>query len=152
MGAATTLVTGGSVYDRTKSKLQEALSAWLASNPSLELLTGTAVEVDDHNAPTPDISLVLHENGGHRTTGLLQGAPELAVEIVSTELATQLNVKIEFYLAHGSKSVWVVYPELRVIRVFDAAGGSVRFRENQTLQDPALPGFSAPVSSIFEGI
>jgi hypothetical protein len=57
------------------------------------------------------------------------------------------------YLSHGGESVWVVYPERRAIRVYDAAGGSKMFRRDEPLVDPAvLPGFSIPTSAIFEGV
>ena len=78
--------------------------------------------------------------------------PGLAIEVVSSDKASDLEDKIELYLANGSKSVWVVYPELRVVRVFDTNGQSRKFEQSQTLEDPVLPGFSTPASAIFEGI
>jgi Uma2 family endonuclease len=87
------------------------------------------------------------------TTDWLQGGPGIAVEVVSSETAARLEKKIDLYLAHGSKSVWVVFPEHRVVRIFDASNRSTKFEQNQTLEDPSvLPGFSTPVSAIFEGI
>ena len=83
---------------------------------------------------------------------MFQGAPDLAIEVVSSETAARLEEKIELYLAHGSKSVWVVFPETRIVRVFDVDGQSKKFEPGQRLEDPAWPGFQAPVSAIFEGI
>jgi Uma2 family endonuclease len=42
---------------------------------------------------------------------LLRGAPDLAVEVVSSETAARLRTKIGLYLKNGSKAVWVVFPE-----------------------------------------
>jgi Uma2 family endonuclease len=73
--------------------------------------------------------------------------------VVSSETAVRLEKKIDLYLAHGSKSVWVVFPEQRIVRIFDASGQSRKFEQNQTLEDPSvLPGFRVPVAAIFEGL
>jgi Uma2 family endonuclease len=83
----------------------------------------------------------------------LHGAPEIAIEVVSSETAARLEEKVGLYLAHGGKSVWVAFPQQRAVRIFDAAGLSKKFEQNQMLEDPnILPGFSTPVSAIFEGI
>jgi Uma2 family endonuclease len=86
------------------------------------------------------------------SSGLLQGAPGLAIEVVSLDKASDLEAKIGLYLSYGSKSVWVIYPTRRVIRVYDASGHSRKLERSQTLEDPVLPGFVTPVSAIFEGI
>jgi len=144
---------GGYAHEWVKSNLIELLSAWAAKNRSLKLLSETAFQLDEHNSPIPDISLLSRSRGRPGATGLIQGAPELAIEVVSSETASTLENKIELYLAHGGKSVWVVFPEQRVVRVFDASGQSRKFEQNSTLEDAiVLPGFQAPVSAIFEGI
>ena len=86
------------------------------------------------------------------TTGVFQSAPEVAIEVVSSEPAARLERKIELYLAHGSKSVWAIYPEERMVRIEDATGGLRKFLDGQPLVDPNLPGFSVPTSAIFEGV
>jgi Uma2 family endonuclease len=86
-------------------------------------------------------------------TGWFEGAPDVAIEVVSLEKASYLEKKIELYLAHGGRSVWAVFPEQQVVRIFSASGESRLFDRTQTLEDPTvLPGFSASVSAIFEGI
>ncbi|HYL78774.1 MAG TPA: Uma2 family endonuclease [Bryobacteraceae bacterium] len=75
----------------------------------------------------------------------------LHIEVASSETAAHLNKKISLHLAHGGKSVWVVFPEPRHVRILHATGQSKTF-EHQLLEDPNMPhGFSAPVSSFFEG-
>lgn len=84
---------------------------------------------------------------------MFQRPPELAIEVVSSEKAAHLETKIELYLAHGAKSVWVAYPQRRVVRVFDPVGGAKRFEHDEPLVDPnVLPGFAVPTSAIFEGV
>lgn len=85
------------------------------------------------------------------STGLIRGAPEIAIEVVSSETAARLEEKIELYLAHGSKSVWVVFPEQRVVRIFSASGQARKFEHNDTLEnDGVLPGFRVPLAAIFK--
>lgn len=84
---------------------------------------------------------------------MFQRPPELAIEVVSSEKAAHLEAKIEIYLAHGAKSVWVAYPQRRVVRVFDPVAGAKRFEHDEPLVGPnVLPGFSVPTSAIFEGV
>jgi Uma2 family endonuclease len=80
----------------------------------------------------------------------IQGAPELAIEVVSpSESAAYLRIKTEAYLANGSRSVWIVFPEVRSVMVY--AADSVReLKGDQPITDPLLPGFSTPVAAFFE--
>ncbi len=46
-------------------------------------------------------------------------------------------------------TVWVVYPDSRSVMVY--SGDTVReLKADQKIEDPLLPGFSAPVSSFFD--
>jgi Uma2 family endonuclease len=73
--------------------------------------------------------------------------------VVSSETAARLATKIEPYLGHGSKAVWVVYPDARLVEIHRANGQTTKFKQDQILEDPGvLPGFSTPVSAIFEGL
>ena len=152
-GEVVTTSYGGCPREIAKSNLIEILAVWLATNRIGKLCSETMFRLDDRNSPIPDVSIVSLARVKPGSKGHLQGAPEVAIEVVSSETADALERKIDLYLAHGSKSVWVVFPRHRVVRLFDASGQSRKFRLNQTLEDPtALPGFSAPVSAIFEGI
>ena len=81
---------------------------------------------------------------------IFRGAPELAIEVVSPDdTAKHLKSKVDTYLAGGSQSVWVVFPDARSVMVHTA--DSVReLKADQKIEDPLLPGFSIPVSAFFE--
>ncbi len=82
-----------------------------------------------------------------------EGAPDIAVEVVSSEKVAELERKIEQYFEGGAKFVWVAYPDQRVIRVFDPTLNARFLREDEFLQAPdVLPGFRVPVSTFFEGL
>jgi Uma2 family endonuclease len=112
----------------------------------------TGFQLGPHAVLIPDLSYVSNDPGLPGFTGMIQGSPDLAIEVVSSGPAARLSKKIGLYLSHGSKSVWAVYPEEQKVSIH-AVGGSTEFQRQQTLKDPAvLPGFSTPVLAIFEGI
>jgi Uma2 family endonuclease len=60
-----------------------------------------------------------------------------------------LRIKTEAYLANGSRSVWIVFPEVRSVMVYTR--DAVReFKGSQSIEDSLLPGFSSPVAAFFE--
>ncbi len=151
-GEVVTMGQGGMPHEVTKSNIIHVLAAWLLQNPIGRLFSETMFQLDEQNCLIPDVS-VLHP--GHTYpggTGSIQGAPEIAIEVVSSETAVHLEKKIDLYLAHDSKSVWVVFPVQRIVRIFDANGQTRKFDQNQTLEDATLPGFRVPVAAIFEGL
>jgi Uma2 family endonuclease len=140
-------------HEVVKKNINKILVLWLAQNSPAELFAETMYHVDEHNALMPDLSVLFPGRIGPGGKGWIPGAPEIAIEVVSSEPAARLERKIRLYLAHGGKSVWTIYPQERMVRIDDAAGGSKRFEHDQTLTDPAvLPGFSIPTSAIFEGV
>jgi Uma2 family endonuclease len=81
----------------------------------------TAYELNAYTVLIPDISIQLPERptGG----GLFQGAPEIAIEILS--LATsrrELDRKARAYWAGGASAVWVIDSELRKAFNISATG------------------------------
>lgn len=149
-GEVVTMGRGGRSHEFVKSNIARALFAWLLQGRTGRILIETTFQLDQQNSPIPDISFVSTDPG---TGEHIQGAPDLAIEVVSSEAAARLETKIDLYLAHGSKSVWVIFPELRVVRVYDPQGGARKFEVHQMLEDPAvLPGFQVSVADLFAGI
>ena len=151
-GEVVSMGRGKIPHEVVKKNLNKILVLWLGQNPIAELFPETMYQLDKYNSLIPDLGVIFPGRLSPGSTGWIQAAPELAIEVVSSESAERLEQKIELYFAHGSQSVWVVYPKQRVVWVFDDNGQSRKFEQSQTLEDPVLPGFSAPVSSIFEGI
>jgi Uma2 family endonuclease len=159
MGTTTTLdevvgvISDGYPREVAKCNVNRVLTAWSLQRPAFRVLCEAVFQVDERNCLVPDVSVIPSALIAPGSKGLFQGAPDVAIEIVSSELATSLEDKIDLYFSRGGKSFWAVYPEERLIRIHDAAGGSKRFYEDQILVDPAvLPGFSIPTSAIFEGV
>jgi Uma2 family endonuclease len=79
-------------------------------------------------------------------------SPELAVEVISPlESAANLDWKVDLLLAHGSQTVWVVYPQTRRVRVHHADGTGFILGIGDSLTLPELlPGWELPVAKLFE--
>ena len=159
MGTTTTLdevvgvISDGYPREVAKCNVNRVLTAWSLQRPAFRVLCDAVFQVDERNCLVPDVSVIESARIIPGSTGLLQGAPELAIEIVSSELATSLEDKIHLYFSNGGKSFWTVYPEGRLIRIENALGEGTGFHLDQPLVDPnVLPGFNVPTSAIFEGV
>ena len=77
------------------------------------------------------------------------GGPLIAIEIVSSESAADLDKKIRQYFAAGTQVAWVIYPKSRAIEV-KRPNGSINLDTGDVLEAPELvPGLKIHVSEIF---
>jgi Uma2 family endonuclease len=77
--------------------------------------------------------------------------PNLAIEIVSpTNGANEIVEKIEDYFNAGVECVWVVYPTVKKVYVYDSVASVRIVTRAQSLQSGTeLPGFEIPLAEIF---
>lgn len=100
----------------------------------------------------PDISVISRERiRATSPDSYFEAAPELAIEVVSpSDSAEDLDVKTKQYLESGAQQVWILYPKTQTIHVFSIGAAPVILNQDQTLGGgDLLPGFSAPVASLF---
>ncbi len=78
--------------------------------------------------------------------------PNLAIEIVSpSNGANEIVEKIEDYFDVGVERVWVVYPKVEKVYVYDAPASVQILTRTQTLEGGSLlPGLALPLAEIFE--
>ena len=105
----------------------------------------------------PDVSFrFVPRERRRQSTGFLAGAPDIAVEVVSpSNTAAEIERKVGEYLAAGSQRVWVVYPATRTaarrVVVHHSGGTAITYSGSDVITDEELlPGFSLPLSEIFE--
>lgn len=79
--------------------------------------------------------------------------PLLAVEIRSDSQSTEAQRrKARDYIAHGTKSVWLVIPG-EGVEIYQADGTVQTLAAEDMLEDAAiLPGFSLPLRDVFEDV
>ncbi|MFT3708249.1 MAG: Uma2 family endonuclease [Archangium sp.] len=86
-------------------------------------------------------------SGRPRSKGFRQSAPLLAVEVQGKDdTVDALREKAEWYLEHGTPTVWVVLPDAECVLVITSAGEK---RVKERLPQPAgLQGLTPLVSDL----
>ena len=135
-------------------KIGMALLNWRQANnvkgyPSTEATL--RLPDDDKNERRPDVSFRFTDENVSKKPAL-DNMPDFAVEVKSTKNSyDELREKARFYLAHGSRLVWLIYPTRRLVEVYFADGTSEIFKEGDILSGgDVLPGFELAVSIIFD--
>ena len=71
--------------------------------------------------------------------------------MTATQEKPRLITKAEMWLRHGVKLVWVVWPNWQTVEIYRPDQRVVELSADATLEGAdVLPGFSTPVSAIFE--
>ena len=151
-GEVVTMPHAAKRHDIIRGNILDALIVYLHANRGLALraLPDTEFVVGSDDTFIPDCCVIAANRLIEDEHKYIQGAPELAIEVVSPgESACYLRIKTAAYLANGSRSVWIVFPEVRSVMVYTR--DAVReFKGSQSLEDALLPGFSTPVAAFFE--
>lgn len=105
---------------------------------------------DNRNSRLPDLSFTCTRNVLVEQ-GSVPGMPDLAVEIKSpTDTITEMRDTAVYYVANGSRLVWLVYPNYRLVEVYRPDADVEILGEADTLTGgDVLPGFTLPVREIF---
>jgi Uma2 family endonuclease len=143
----------GYPYAQSRANAAKLLHRYIFDNPIGKVFAEPMFTLGENEGRIPDVSLVLNRRlpPADRFKPL-EGAPELAFEVVSSETAAFMERKINLYLATGCRAVWIAYPLERTIWIH-RTGGSVHLREGQFVEEPdLLPGLRVPVERFFDGI
>jgi len=142
---------GGGIHEHVKSNFSLHFTKYLLENPVGGIYHETCFRLSKYSLPIPDLSLQLNARLEKIPKGHFQGAPDLAIEVVSSESAATLHRKVRRYLECGSRAVLVAYHEQRTVMVYDPKGVRILMNDD-TLELDFLPGFRVPVSAFFEGL
>lgn len=116
--------------------------------------SGFCLECCPDTVRGPDIAFVsaAHIPPGGLPKGFISGAPDLAIEIVSpNETAAEIQAKVQDYLTHGTRLVWVIEPGTRTALVYRSDGSARLLRAEDTLEgEDVVPGFAVKVAELFE--
>jgi len=117
--------------------------------------SSTAFTMKTGNKRSPDVSFLSKD----RLQGLKklpkgfgQGAPDLAVEILSPSNTTaEIHGKIVEYLENGTKLIWVINPEEEYVLVYKSKPSPDRLLSSVDILsgEEVLPDFSFPVADLF---
>lgn len=117
--------------------------------------SGTAFALNNGNKRSPDLSFVSRERlqGLSRPPrGFFQGAPDLAVEILSPgNTVEETHNKIVEYFENESRLVWVIHPDERYVLVYHSPEPDRFLRVGDRLDgEDVVPGFSMAIAELFE--
>lgn len=111
---------------------------------------------DRRNSRIPDLAFTSSERALPVTRkGAVPQMPDLAVEVKSPDdNVNLLRVKAAFYLANGSRLVWLVYPDQRLVEVYRPDADITLLVDNEKRHDvldggDVLPGFTLPLHDNF---
>ena len=124
---------------------------------SIQPITGLAfsnlgLALSDLYAPTPDIIYLRYENLRLINGNMVEGIPDLVVEILSSDRNRDLVMKRGLYASAGVPEYWIVDPANEVILVLELSGGEYAERtlsRSDTLATSTIPGFELPLEQLF---
>jgi Uma2 family endonuclease len=115
--------------------------------------TGFKITSDPDTVRAPDLAFVSRGRipEGDAPKKFWQGAPDLAVEVVSPgDTYSEVEDKVEQWLAAGARAVWVLNPKCRSVTVYRSMTDVTRLSEEDELDGgEVVPGFRCKVSEIF---
>jgi Uma2 family endonuclease len=109
-------------------------------------------EGDESNDRIPDVAFVRHPSAGAGPlveSGPVIGMPDLAVEVQSPDdTLKSMRDKADFYLAHGSRMVWLFYDK-RLVEVLTPTERQLLTEDDVLDGGEVLPGFRVRVGDLY---
>jgi Uma2 family endonuclease len=154
-GELITLPPPKSLHSRVARSVFTRLDAFLQSEGLREVYqeAGYLLSYEPPTIRQPDVSVLSKARiDATPEDSYFEGAPELAIEIVSpSDAADELEIKVRQYLNTGAKQVWVLYPKSQDLHVFQPDRFFVLKADEVLEGGDLLPGFAVKVSELFSG-
>lgn len=109
---------------------------------------------DPYTVLQPDILFVSQERIPVVVKERIEGAPDLAVEVLSpSTIEKDRHRKLAVYSQFGVREYWIVDPETQTIERYGREGYELRltrtFSSGEAVESSLFPGLSFPVASVF---
>ena len=102
----------------------------------------------------PDLVIIRNEQAGIIGRSRIEGAPDLVVEILSSDRRRDLVYKRQVYAEAGVREYWVVDPRDDTAMVLELQGNGYVERgvlgAGDALTTPLLPGLAIPLADVFQ--
>jgi len=147
------MTPAGLEHEEIGTTLIRKIGEYLDKHPGGHLYGSSAgFQLSDDDLLSPDISFVSTERlpGGKSPKGYADFAPDLAVEIISpNDRLTDIEEKVQLYLSHGTRRVWVINPNLRSATIYHPDRTARLLRADDALDgEDVLPGFTCRLADI----
>jgi Uma2 family endonuclease len=129
-----------------------ALGAWVRSHTGFVLGTNEAGMRLAGATRAADAAIWSRTDAGAYTGGLRRVPPILAVEVAgdaTNDSESALLDKASWYVRAGVKSVWIVFPESRMLIIVSSEGTTRLSRNDRVPERPELPGLTPTVADFF---
>lgn len=148
----------GLTHQIVLTKLIVAIGSFLETNPIGTVVTGPGLILSNISGVIPDLVFFSNEQRESIVVAnRLHGPPALVIEILSpgsTNTKRDRVAKIQLYAKHNVGEYWIMDPMAMTLEKYANQDSSLIleevFRYEDTLTTAALPGFSCPMSKIFE--
>lgn len=132
-------------------EIYSALREYLRGNPIGRAYAEAGFALAHDTVVQPDAAFLTSARIERQAGSWAKGAPELAVEVVSpSNTAAGMQRRIALLFEHGSKEVWVVYPDQMQVHAYTAPTQVRIHTSAEIITTELLPGFELPVSRIFD--
>ena len=113
----------------------------------------TILSRERQRAPEPDLVIIREGRPGVLEGRWVEGAPDIAIEILSTDRRRDLVRKRQIYAEAGVLEYWPIDPRSDTVTQLELQDGEYVERAvlgaDDTLTTPLLPGLSIPLADIF---
>lgn len=141
-------------HQQLLSELHLLMGPYVRRHGGVLLFSAFDVILSPTNVVQPDMLYVSAEHRSRVERRGLNGAPDLAVEVLSDFSKRRDEVvKRALYERFRVAEYWVIDPEAKTVKVFRLANGkyadAILLREGDVLMSPLFPELQLPVGSIF---
>ena len=118
--------------------------------------SSTAFKMKSGNKRSPDVSFMAKERLqglDDIPDGFLEGAPDLAVEILSpSNTVAEIHDKLVEYFENGARLVWVINPKEKYVLVYRSSQEPDRLLKSVNSLDgeEIVPGFTLAIAELFQ--
>ncbi len=150
MGAESAFLAG-EIYASLRSHVQKNNLGWVFPD-------GTSYQcfINRENTRRPDVSFIRQGRLPNERipVGHIKIAPDLAVEVVSPfDSALAIDEKVEEYRDIAVPLIWVVHPQLKLVKVYRQAGDDTVLWGTDSIDgENIVPGFKLPLDGLFKSV
>lgn len=145
-------------HERIVGLLVYYMNAWAIPNRHHVLVSGYKVRISERRGLMPDVQMMSHETyRAAGTQGLVDGPPELVVEVISPSSRSYDRVrKLEWYASIGVPEYWIVDADARTLEQLTLQGDRyliARTAEgDETFAPDDRPGLEVPLATLWEAM
>ena len=124
--------------------------------PTIQVYTDVivALSLESGRLYAPDVTVILPDNPGAVRDRMVEGAPDIVIEVLSSDRNRDLVRKRQVYAEAGIPHYWLCDLRQDTLTLLELQDGAYTERATLTAEDtlttPLLPGFAIPLADIFQ--